>query len=65
MDQRVIYKCGFISRHTVEMNMDKIEWSTSICLCWPDARLMPVKAAQIMGARYFFMAPLFEYVNTQ
>jgi uncharacterized membrane protein YdbT with pleckstrin-like domain len=24
-DRRVIYKCGFISRHTVEMNMDKIE----------------------------------------
>jgi uncharacterized membrane protein YdbT with pleckstrin-like domain len=24
-DRRVIYKCGFISRHTAEMNMDKIE----------------------------------------
>src|SRR5476649_2758554 len=24
-DRRVIYKRGFISRHTVEMNMDKIE----------------------------------------
>jgi uncharacterized membrane protein YdbT with pleckstrin-like domain len=24
-NRRVIYKCGFISRHTVEMNMDKIE----------------------------------------
>jgi uncharacterized membrane protein YdbT with pleckstrin-like domain len=24
-DRRVIYKCGFIKRHTVEMNMDKIE----------------------------------------
>ena len=24
-DRRVIYKCGFISRHTVEMNMDKIK----------------------------------------
>ena len=24
-DHRVIYKCGFIRRHTVEMNMDKIE----------------------------------------
>jgi uncharacterized membrane protein YdbT with pleckstrin-like domain len=24
-DRRVIYKCGFISRHTVEMNMDKVE----------------------------------------
>ena len=24
-DRRVIYKCGFISRHTAEINMDKIE----------------------------------------
>ena len=24
-DRRVIYKCGFISRHTVEMNMDKVK----------------------------------------
>ena len=24
-DRRVIYKIGFINRHTVEMNMDKIE----------------------------------------
>ncbi len=24
-DRRVIYKCGFIRRHTIEMNMDKIE----------------------------------------
>jgi hypothetical protein len=24
-DRRVIYKCEFISRHTAEMNMDKIE----------------------------------------
>jgi len=24
-DRRVIYKCGFIKRHAVEMNMDKIE----------------------------------------
>ncbi len=24
-DHRVIYKCGFIRRHTTEMNMDKIE----------------------------------------
>ena len=24
-DRRVIYKCDFISRYTVEMNMDKIE----------------------------------------
>jgi uncharacterized membrane protein YdbT with pleckstrin-like domain len=24
-DRRVVYKCGFIKRHTVEMNMDKVE----------------------------------------
>ena len=24
-NHRVIYKCGFIRRHTVEMNMDKVE----------------------------------------
>jgi len=24
-DHRVIYKCGFLRRHTVEMNMDKVE----------------------------------------
>jgi uncharacterized membrane protein YdbT with pleckstrin-like domain len=24
-DRRVIYKCGFISRYTVEMHMDKVE----------------------------------------
>ncbi len=24
-DRRVVYKCGFIRRHTVEMNMDKVE----------------------------------------
>ena len=24
-DRRVVYKCGFINRHTVEMNMDKVE----------------------------------------
>ncbi|MGB6534892.1 MAG: PH domain-containing protein [Xanthobacteraceae bacterium] len=23
-DKRVIYKCGFVRRHTVEMNMDKV-----------------------------------------
>jgi uncharacterized membrane protein YdbT with pleckstrin-like domain len=24
-DRRIVYKCGFIRRHTVEMNMDKVE----------------------------------------
>ena len=24
-DRRIVYKCGFIKRHTVEMNMDKVE----------------------------------------
>lgn len=24
-DRRVVYKCGFVRRHTVEMNMDKVE----------------------------------------
>ncbi len=24
-NRRVIYKCGFLNRHTVEMNMDKVE----------------------------------------
>jgi uncharacterized membrane protein YdbT with pleckstrin-like domain len=24
-DRRIVYKCGFVKRHTVEMNMDKVE----------------------------------------
>src|SRR5665213_364786 len=24
-DRRIVYKCGFIKRHTVELNMDKVE----------------------------------------
>jgi hypothetical protein len=33
-NRRVIYKRGFIKRHTVEMNMDKIESSQSLDRSW-------------------------------